>query len=219
MANVLDQNRDRVLRVPHGWLPRKRNDEKVPELPPGIKMGYLGNLAMRAIHWESLIEIATRWPEVQLFLMGPLHGAFGDHRHMETALERTLRSIPNIHLTGPLPYDDVPAWLESMDALLISYDLEREGLKSTSSHKLLEYLASGKVVLSSYLEDHTDLNELMIMAKPNEHIVPYFEDLVRNLDAYNSPDLQARRKAKAEENSYAGKLLIIMRALRPMARR
>ncbi|MCB0758194.1 MAG: hypothetical protein KDC01_07025 [Flavobacteriales bacterium] len=138
---------------------------------------------------------------------------------METALERTLRSIPNIHLTGPLPYDDVPAWLESMDALLISYDLEREGLKSTSSHKLLEYLASGKVVLSSYLEDHTDLNELMIMAKPNEHIVPYFEDLVRNLDAYNSPDLQARRKAKAEENSYAGKLLIIMRALRPMARR
>lgn len=218
MADGLEKPQDRVLHLAHGWMPRKREASALPALSTGIKLGYLGNLAMRAIDWSSIIGIATSFPEVQLHLIGPLHGAFGNDTGIDPATEKQLRALPNIKLIGPVPYDQVPDWLEAMDILLIAYDLEGVGLKATSSHKLLEYLASGKVVLSSYLEDHRNLEGLVIMARPGGSVTNYMKDLLRDLPALNAPELQAKRKAYAAANNYAEKVEQVARKLRSMAR-
>ena len=213
MAEGLEKWQQRVLQLGHGWMPRKRGTIKLPPFSSGIKIAYLGNLAMRAIDWNSIIEIATSFPEVELHLIGPLHGAFGDKTTIAPGIEMQLRSLPNINLAGPVPYDQVPDWLEAMDILLIAYDLESVGLKATSSHKLLEYLASGKVVLSSYLDDHWNLAKLVVMVRPGESVVPYVEELLRNLSAHNAPELQNLRKAYAAGNSYEEKVTQVAKRL------
>lgn len=206
MAEGLGKWKERVLHLAHGWMPRKREGSDLPALSDGLKIGYLGNLAMRAIDWKSIISIATTFPDVQIYLIGPLHGAFGDHTCIDPATEKQLRAMPNIKLIGPVPYDLVPDWLEAMDILLIAYDLQAVGLKATSSHKLLEYLASGKVVLSSYLEDHAELDDLVVMAEPRESILPHVKDLLLNLAIHNASERQAARKAYAAAHSYQQKV-------------
>ncbi len=206
MAKGIENWEDRVLHLGHGWMQRERGTIELPSYSPGIKIAYLGNLAMRAIAWDSIIGIAKSFPDVQLHLIGPLHGAFGDTTSIAPSIEKQLRALPNIKLIGPVPYDQVPDRLEAMDILLIAYDLERVGLKATSSHKLLEYLASGKVVLSSYLEDHDDLAGLVVMARPGESVMPYVKELLCHLPAHNAPELEAKRKAYAEAHSYMQKV-------------
>lgn len=213
MAGGTGKWRERVLHLGHGWMPRGQNPAEPPDLAVGIRVGYLGNLAMRAIDWGSILAIASDFPEVRFHLMGPAHGTSGDVTRLDPVMENRLRARPNIDLIGAVPYDKVPAWLEAMDILLIAYDLERVGLKATSSHKLLEYLASGKVVVSSYLEDHDDLEDLMVMAKPGATIVPLFREVLHDLDRLNAAEIQARRKAYAARNSYPVKVAQVAQRL------
>ncbi len=206
MAEGLNDLTVRILKLPHAWMPRKPVSMQLPSFPPGPRLGYLGNLAMRAIHWPSILEIARRQPDAQLFLMGPLSGAFGEDAKLDQHIEDALRALPNVHFTGPLPYDHVPLWLEAMDILLIAYDSEALGAPATSSHKLLEYLASGPVVLSSYLEDHADLSDLLVMAKPEQPIMDLFATVIADHDALNAPERKEARKAFAASRTYAENL-------------
>ncbi|MBK9421159.1 MAG: glycosyltransferase [Flavobacteriales bacterium] len=138
--------------------------------------------------------------------MGPLHGAFGDPKPLDPTVEQELRSLPNVHFTGALPYDEVPIWLEAMDVLLIAYDLEAQGTRATSSHKLLEYLASGKVVISSYLEDHVQLSDLLVMTKQGQRITERVDEALDDLPQLNAEKLRLARKAYAASRSYSGYL-------------
>jgi glycosyltransferase involved in cell wall biosynthesis len=213
MAKGLDERTTRILHLPHAWMPRPHRDMDLPSFPPGPRLGYLGNLAMRGIHWPSLLEIARRHPKAQLFLMGPLSGAFGESTRLDPEMEAALRALPNVHFTGALPYDHVPAWLEAMDVLLIAYDPKALGNPATSSHKLLEYLASGRVVLSSHLEDHADLDGLMVMARPGRSITEAIDKVILDLDDLNAPKLKQERKAYAASRTYTGYLQQIATAL------
>lgn len=214
MAGALGQDFDHAVVLPHAWMPRKPVAIDMPTLPHGIKVGYLGNLSMRAINWDSICSIAAKHPEVQFYLIGPVEDAFGDHTRIRPAIEQRLQSLPNIRIQGPVPYDEVPQWLEAMDVLLIAYDLERFGLKATSSHKVIEYLASGKVVVSSFLEDHQNSPDLIVMARPGEDIGPYFQQVIDQLEQYNSTELQAQRKTVAESNTYADRVASISKLIR-----
>lgn len=206
MAEGLDDLTVRILKLPHAWMPRRSGSMELPSLPLGPRVGYLGNLAMHAIHWPSILNIASCDPFVQLFLMGPLSGAFGEDAKLDEHIEGALRALPNVHFTGPLPYDHVPRWLEAMDILLIAYDSEALSAPATSSHKLLEYLASGPVVLSSNLEDHADLSDLLVMAKPGQSIMDLFAVVIADLDTLNSPERKQARRAFAASRTYAENL-------------
>jgi len=211
MTGALAKDQAHAVVLPHAWMPRKPITFALPSLPDGIKAGYLGNLAMRSIHWDSICSIAAKHPEVQFYLMGPVEGAFGDHTRINPTVAQRLQFLPNIRIEGPLPYDEVPQWLDAMDVLLIAYDLESTGLKATSSHKVMEYLASGKVVVSSFLEDHQNVPDLIVMARPGENINTYFHQVINQLEHYNSTELQARRKNLAASNTYAERVASILK--------
>ena len=206
MAKVLVEQQHKVLRISHGWLPRERRAVTLPAFKEGIRVGYLGNLAMPVIDWSGILKIASDHSIVQIHLIGPLHGTFGEDTHMDPTVEARLRALPNVHLTGPVPFNEVPKWLEAMDILLIAYDPEHADRNVGHPHKLLEYLASGKVVLSNYLEDQADLEGLVVMAPQGRRITPLFDQVLRELEDLNTPGLQAKRKAYAMANSYDRKV-------------
>jgi glycosyltransferase involved in cell wall biosynthesis len=214
MALAMGSSSEDVLVLPHAWMPRETPQPLPAPLPAGIKVAYMGNLAMKAIDWDAIIAMATAHPEAWFYLMGPLHGAFGDNSRLEPAVEERLRALANIHFTGPVPYDHVPAWLADMDILLIAYQLERVGLKATSSHKLMEYLASGKVVVSSYLEDHAELKDLVVMAPPGDGIANIFAHVLGNLQVCNAAHLQTERRSHAAAATYARRLAHVADQLR-----
>jgi hypothetical protein len=61
---------------------------------------------------------------------------------------RRLRSLPNCHLVGNLPYAELPALLKGLDVCLLPY-VEDERAFYRSPLKLYEYLAAGRPVVAT----------------------------------------------------------------------
>jgi hypothetical protein len=102
--------------------------------------------------------------------------------------------------------------LNSMDILLICYDIEKDQSKGTNYHKVMEYLSTGKVIVSNNITTYSSEPDLVRMSKErsgNKELPVLFRDTVANLRSYNSPELMEKRKNFARQNSYRNQLELI----------
>jgi len=83
----------------------------------------------------------------------------GQHRHL---WDRCL-ALKNIHFLGQRPQELLPAYLAHLDATVICYRVEDAGYswRAVFPIKLFEYLAAGKPVISTALEN----------VKPYRHVI------------------------------------------------
>lgn len=76
--------------------------------------------------------------------------------------------------------------------------------KTTNSnhHKILEFLSTGKPVVINYTDEYKDKRDLVAMSDANEELPGLFRSVCGNLDAFQTPELSARRIEYARSNSY-----------------
>lgn len=143
---------ERYADLPEPVLARRQLVERgaVPGLNPSrFTAGYTGHLyAGRGA--ELLLELARRLPEINFLLVG------GEPQDVER-LRVQADGLPNLFLTGFVPNADLPRYQAACEALLMPYQ-ERVSASSggdigrfLSPMKLFEYLACGRVILSSNL--------------------------------------------------------------------
>src|SRR4030095_6805250 len=60
---------------------------------------------------------------------------------------KTLKNLPNVKMHGPVSPSELAKGIGQMDALLICYNIRND----QNHHKVLEYLGTGKVIVSNYL--------------------------------------------------------------------
>ena len=63
-----------------------------------------------------------------------------------------LAALPNVHLYGPQPYADLPAWLERFDVCIIPFKINQV-TEATDPVKFYEYLAQAKPVVTTRLPE------------------------------------------------------------------
>ena len=120
--------------------PRPRPGD-LPDAAPIV--GYHGAIS----YWfdvELVTETARRRPEWTFVLVGPLVEPY-DHE----ALERLSR-LPNVHLLGERPSDEIPAYVRCFDVGLVPFRLDRM-TEAVSPLKMYEYLAAGVPVVATPL--------------------------------------------------------------------
>lgn len=127
-------------------------DRTVPEPPELASLRrpraiYVGNLATYRFDRALLAETASRLPQVEFVLIGPT--GVGD---LEAAAESwdELNRRDNVHLLGPRPHGDLPAFLAHADIGLIPF-LDNDHTRSCFPLKLWEMLGAGLPVVSSEL--------------------------------------------------------------------
>jgi glycosyltransferase involved in cell wall biosynthesis len=120
------------------------------EIPDDIKdiqhpiLGYWGAIDERMDH-RLLESLALRHPDWSIVLLGPI-------------VKHTIKDFPylkklkNIFWLGPKDYSLLPNYAKAFDVCLNPFVLTREG-KHLSPTKTLEYLATGKPVVSTPLTD------------------------------------------------------------------
>ena len=70
-------------------------------------------------------------------------------------------------------------------------------------HKILEYLSTGKPVVSHYIDEYRDHRDIICMADDNKALPGLFSLVSKNLRNYNSSELIDKRKNIAKDNTYS----------------
>lgn len=114
-------------------------------VPPELAMlprpivGFAGGLG-KAVDAATIRATSAAIPTGSVVLIGPV-----------TVPPETL-AAPNVHLLGPRPYEDLPAYVQAFDVGIIPY-IEDDWTRAVDPLKLLEYLAAGIPVVASPLPE------------------------------------------------------------------
>jgi glycosyltransferase involved in cell wall biosynthesis len=127
-----------------GAAPKEYWPDDIRDLSGPI-LGYWGAVDYR-IDWELMQALATARPSWTLLLLGPVV------KMPEEELRAILRAHPNIRWLGPRPYDLLPAYALAFSACLMPW-VERGDAESINPTKALEYLATGRPVISTRIHD------------------------------------------------------------------
>jgi glycosyltransferase involved in cell wall biosynthesis len=178
-----------------------------------VKVGMSGNFLRPDIDRPMILRIIKENPEVQFHFYGAYRSADSNIGAGDDLLTgdfiRHLQASENLFLHGVVNTEDLAIGLNEMDALLICYDIEKDQSKGTNYHKVMEYLSSGKAIISNNITTYREETDLIYMVKErdsNAMLPGLFKKIISDLDYYNSARLKNYRISYAYKNRYSGQL-------------
>ena len=180
--------------------------------PEKIKVGYTGNLVRQSINTKLAMEIISGHPQLEFHFWGPSsfkeNNVTTSNAHVpQEVIEfiSFLESQDNVILHGMKDQDTLARDLLEMDVFLFLYSSSLDMNGASNSHKLLEYLSTGKVVVSTFVSNYKDY-DLLSMVKKEEELPDLFNRVIENLSFYNSKEKQRLRIEFALENKYSNQI-------------
>jgi glycosyltransferase involved in cell wall biosynthesis len=163
-----------------------------------IRATYVGNLDIPYLDDDLLKELVEKFNNVEFVLVGAYK--------REGKIFAQLSSFPNIRFAGKVASERIKGFLIESDILLLCYRADKYKEQLASPHKMMEYLASGKVIVATYTDEYKDKRDLLVMSNTNKEYSKLFGQVVLNLNDYNSLDLQKRRIEFAKNYTYKKQL-------------
>lgn len=170
-----------------------------------VNVGYVGNLNYQYLDKEILLKILTENQHVNFYFIGPYEKS-NLSEIINSAFIDNIRQLPNVSLLGPKPSNELPAYLKKFDLLLMCYSGDRNVAQMANPHKILEYLSSGKVALTHYIDEYKEKTDLFMMCQNNETIPEAFKFVLNNLSELNNEESMQRRFKFAADNTYTKQL-------------
>lgn len=153
---------------------------------------YTGSLGHR-IDYNLIKTIALENPDKEVILIGPKHPKYFKGQELE--------GISNIQFLGPRKYEDLPAYIQYADVLLIPF-LKNELTHHIYPLKINEYLATGKPIVSTKFTDLSEFNGLIEIIENNESSSAVLKSAVDN----NSQRLHSQRIKFSSKNTWHHRL-------------
>lgn len=129
---------------------------------PHPRLGFFGVIDER-FDVELVDQVAAARPEWQFVMIGPVVKIHPD----------TLPRRPNIHYLGSKSYQELPAYIAGWDVALLPFAMN-ESTRFISPTKTPEYLAAGKPVVSTPIQDvvrpYGELDLVQIAGNTDEFI-------------------------------------------------
>ncbi|HTB25833.1 MAG TPA: hypothetical protein VK711_10690 [Puia sp.] len=181
-----------------------------------VQAGMSGNLLRTDLDRSTLLKIVQENSDVDFHF-------FGSHKAEESNISgkadgetedflRQLHSFAHVNMHGVLKTKALALYLNKMDILLICYDIDKDQSRGTNYHKVMEYLSTGKVIVSNNISTYKNEPELVRMAQNrmnNDELPALFRETVLNLKSFNRPELVEKRKQFAMKNTYKKQLDMI----------
>lgn len=170
-----------------------------------IAVGYCGNMLMQYLDRPLLSKIIRENQHMDFYFIGPytynnLTTSISDEA---TSFVEFLKNQSNCFLLGPKPSSQLFWYLRQVDILLVCYQPD----SIAYPHKILEYLSTGRVVVSNYLSEFDSYPGVVIMSTVTKDLSRVLYEVAMNLDNYNHEDAANNRIAFANDRSYKNKIL------------
>ncbi|MFK5894852.1 MAG: glycosyltransferase [Pseudomonadota bacterium] len=170
-----------------------------------VNAAYIGNLKMGYLDVELLSNVVKDFPQVDFHFVGTCS--------KNEPLYIECKDCINIKWWGRVDSSVIPSILDNVDVLLLTYQ-EAHFQDQASPHKVMEYLASGKVTVATYTDEYKDKRHLLEMVDHNNDFMERFDAVINNLSGYNSPERQKERKLFAQKHTYEKQLKKIVSYLK-----
>lgn len=174
-----------------------------------IRIGFSGNLLRKDIDRPILLKIIQENTNCTFDFWGsynPTQSNIGGVDDKETTeFIKKLKEFHNVTLHGIVSSDQLANEIQSMDCFLICYDVLKDQSKGTNYHKVMEYLATGRVIISNNITTYETKPELvkMINTRDNNNSLPeLFTYVTGNLEQFNSYEAQQKRINFSKNNTY-----------------
>ena len=163
-----------------------------------LRIGYSGSLVRNDLDTKTFLEIISNHPDKVFEFWGENNYKKSTiHLPQDVAQETkdfldTLHSLPNVVMHGAVSTEILAEGIKRVDALLISYAIKDD----QNHHKVLEYLGTGNVIITSYMSSYVDLPELMEMVSSktdNSELPALFNTVIGNIEKYNSSENRKKR--------------------------
>lgn len=216
-------NRYRELKAPkyqvnHGVSDVFINERVSRELNSPIRIGYSGSLVRNDLDIPVFTKIISSHPDKIFEFWGennPARSTIHLQQDVSDATKRFLSFLfnsPNVILHGAVTSKTLAEGLKRMDALLIAYNIKND----QNHHKVLEYLGSGRVIISSYMSSyvsHPGLIQMVTSSENNDELPALFDSTISRLEFFNSPQKQEERISYAMQFTYSNQVRRIERFL------
>jgi glycosyltransferase involved in cell wall biosynthesis len=190
-ARVLTESKrprsGRVLYLPQGvnyehFAERRPLPAEMAALPRP-RIGFAGGLTT-PVDLDLVRRLAAAHPGGSVVLVGPV---FIDPR---------LIAAPNVHVLGPRPYRDLPAYVQGFDVGIIPYRLNAHTV-AVDPLKLLEYLAAGIPVVTTDLPEVRKYRHAVAIADSHEAFLAAVRGALEP-----GPGALQRRQAEARRHGW-----------------
>ncbi len=195
----------------HGLSPDFIEGNKLEHFDPENKLekvAYVGNLLIGPIlDKANLTAIIENNPEIEFHFYGAfqkgVNNLGGTVSEDTTAFVDFLKNSENCVLHGMVSSKTLSEELRNQDAFLICYDYDFDKNKCSNSHKILEYLATGKPIISTRISMYDDLKLFpMLPTFDNSEFPTFFNLQKENWSDINSKEAFNERRNFAFANSY-----------------
>lgn len=162
---------------------------------------YIGNFEKR-IDLDIVYHAINNHPDKVFLFVGPLN--------IPKSIINHLSSFSNVIVTGPRPFDQIPAYLYYSACTIIPFKIN-DLTKSIYPLKINEYLATGKPVVSTpFSEDIQDFRDVIEM----DSSPVGFSRLIDKAIAEDSEALRKQRIEVASANDWPGRARDFMAIIR-----
>lgn len=139
---------------------------------PRIKIGYSGNITIPFLDREIVLNTVNALPDMEFHFFGNYSA---NEKGAIDFIDR-LKELRNVSLHGQLETEDLAGRLDQMDFLWLCYKADNKNYHLENSHKILEYLSTGKPIVSSPIKYLKKAKEALIYQFENdEHISVFLE--------------------------------------------
>lgn len=198
IQDILSQSRQKVFKIPHGFSGhfsenalRIYRGDKTYKKPDGrIKAFYVGNLDNNFCDVNTIASLVSEKQDVDFTFIGPCSKA--------GKLYGLIKDCKNVSLYGKAPAHSIPQLLDEADLLFFVYTEEFV----SSSHKVMEYLASGKAIVTTSVKGYPEDPDLFYCSGTSDKLIDLFSKVCANIEEANSPGKMKKRIQFAMDNTY-----------------
>lgn len=173
-----------------------------------IRVGCSGNLFIRYLDTSTLMQMVVQNPAIEFHFFG------SQEADLSVAWQRQwndfLNTSANVRLHGMFSPEALARAYDDMDIFLLCYTPDYVNYHGENSHKVLEYLSTGKTLVSSYLSIYAGTKLFEMAQKDNNlSLLSIFKNVISSLPFYNSSERMEARRNFALEHTYEKNILKI----------
>jgi len=177
-----------------------------------ITAGYTGNLRMEALDRTTMMQVIEGNPEVKFIFWGSYQQSdlnLGGVTDKEAdGFISFLENKCNVELRGAVNSEELQKQMKEADLFWLCWKIGVNSVwDGSNSHKLLEYLSTGKPVVAHHVSSYANTDLLyMLPAKENTGYAALFQQTIELVKKGEEKKVINKRLLTAVESSYSKKL-------------